>query len=424
MSFLTEEADAGVYVLTLETPRASSSVRMYATTTPHSDHAYPALPRDRRVKVDSVDKHSMTLSWKPSPAAALHGQSVTYCLALNTERRYHTHCAATGHIHGDLPPTPPPHAGFGFEWESEQREQINADRKAAKRQRAEDATSLCVGDKTSYILTGLRAAQKYYVSVFVVNLNNNRTATYRPLRLTTKANNKRTKLPDGKVLTGFIKRDDGYKMYKLKIREDTPTLLLALQPCFGQLTVELSLKGRVLDSRTIDHFEKIIFNNVTSGSYTVKVSTERRRSAYFKLIATQRPWRLPYPILPNDTSIRVLNKRTTCHSITLSWRGSERKHRYCVFAKEVPMDEDPLHKLLGQWNKCMSPEGRKRAEKVTCRNVRFKDKGRNTISERIRGLKPNTRYILDVYITKKSRDGQTLSYKTTEAVTKDTCQGG
>ena len=92
-----------------------------------------------------------------------------------------------------------------------------------------------------------------------------------------------------------------------------------------------------------------------------------------------------------------------------------------MYAKEVKETEDPLNRILSRWNKCIDQSSRQKSEKIMCRNVRFKDKNKAVITEQIRGLKRNTRYVLDVYVSKTGGRGEALSYQSEWVTTKDTC---
>ncbi len=420
-SFMTADSTAGVYVLQLQTTDRDSTVRMYATTTPHSDHAYPELPTDPAVMVEHVSRYNIEVAWKPSPTDTVHGQDVEYCLAINTEHNFATHCAALGIIEGDTPPTAPPNAGFGFSWEREREEKDIATTTTSTEPDADPAETFhtCIGHKTSYSINNLRPDKKYFVDVFVAH--NNRSTAYKGVSVQTKPNIKKISLKKGKVLTTFIKKNKGGKLFQYRLRRSRDEITVVVQPCFGELRVEVSLEGNILERRIVRNINKLVFKNATKGIYLIDISTQYRQSAYFKLVVSRRQSRIPYPTLPKDITIKVFDNKRTCRSLTVAWLGSEHKYQYCLYAKELKETDNPLNRILSSWNRCIDQSVRKKSEKIMCRNVRFKDKNRAVITEQIRGLKKNTKYIIDVYVSKTGGRGETLSYQSATVTTKKSC---
>ena len=120
MTYHNRSAAAGLYSVVVLAKQRDTSLRLYATTTPHSDAVYPPLPSDSVVRVTAVSRDKITFAWKAS-AATTTAADVQFCVSVNSLRHFRSHCAAHAHRYGDPRPPPPPHAGFGFGFAKERR---------------------------------------------------------------------------------------------------------------------------------------------------------------------------------------------------------------------------------------------------------------------------------------------------------------
>lgn len=416
-TYATSASPAGTYILALETTEYDSTVLLYATTTPHSDLAYPELPGDAAVTADEIGTETVSLSWKASPSRS-HAQPLEYCVSVNTRRHLHSRCAATAAIHGDLPPEAPPNAGFGFAWEKEGRK---FDRSPNTLKPSPETYLTCIGDKTSYTVNNLLPGKRYYMDVFVVNKVTNHSTAYHGARVKTQPSRKRIRIKDGKVVTAFIKGGKGSNLFHYKLKKPN-SINVVIQPCFGELKVVITKDGETIVKKEVRDFENISVVNATAGRYFIEVSSVARRSAYFKVVVSRKRKRITYPRLPGDKTIRVYdNNRNACDALTVAWLATDKKYQYCLFVQELDDSETSLKRILRRWNKCMDPNARKRTEKVMCRNVRFKDKKRAVMVQQIRNLKPNKKYIVDVYAKRLGRNGLSLSYNSQLISTRNSC---
>jgi len=163
MTYHNRSAAAGLYSVLLVATQRDTSLRLYATTTPHSDAVYPPPPADAAVRVTAVRRDQISFAWK-APTATGGAVDVQFCVSVSSLRHFRSQCAAHAHRHGDPRPTPPPYAGFGFARDrSGRRPNRRRGRKRRRRTRStptpdattarpqvDDSVYTCVGTDTNY----------------------------------------------------------------------------------------------------------------------------------------------------------------------------------------------------------------------------------------------------------------------------------
>ncbi|GIZ00508.1 protein NDNF [Caerostris extrusa] len=132
----------------------------------------------------------------------------------------------------------------------------------------------------------------------------------------------------------------------------------------------------VLDIKTL----RLPPTNASSLALSLRATSTRTRKVRIWMSSRRRNY--PFPDMPQDKSIRVFESLNTCHSITIGWKTSadERVKRYHRFS-----------------------------------NRRFSD----LIMQKIKGLQPDTKYLLEVQVTKVK--GEMLPYEQVWARTAKTC---
>jgi len=160
MTYHNRSASPGLYTVLVVATQRDTSLRLYATTTPHSDAVYPPLPADSAVRVTGVARHQLNFAWKAPTAAA--AADVQFCVSVSSLRHFRSQCAAHAHRYGDRRPPPPPYAGFGFARErsgGRRRGGRKARRRtpstvapqtATARPQVDDSVYACVGSDTNY----------------------------------------------------------------------------------------------------------------------------------------------------------------------------------------------------------------------------------------------------------------------------------
>jgi len=159
MTYHNRSAAAGLYSVVVVASRRDTSLRLYASTTPHSDAVYPPLPADTVVRVTGVTRDEISFAWKP-PTAATATTAVRFCVSVSSLRHFRSQCAAHAHRHGDRRPPPPPYAGFGFARERRGRrrgpnrrrrtQSTAAPETTTARPEVDDSVYACVGTDTNY----------------------------------------------------------------------------------------------------------------------------------------------------------------------------------------------------------------------------------------------------------------------------------
>ena len=417
-TFITDYGPSGVYTLMIKAIEDDTSVRIYATTTPYSDHPYPELPLDANVDIVSNEDEAVTLMWKPSPTNTAHDIDVQYCVMANRKRNFQSMCGAEAFMNGEVPPTAPPHSGFGFAWEQDKNRKFKSQLHPKMASSPQDVTLLFIGQKTSYTFHNLKQGEQYFFDVFVVNPRNNRSSAYNGTSAVTKSNLKTETMKEKKLMNVFIKRNSGRKLFKFEQVEFSKELIISVLPCFGEFNVKVSRRGRVVATGTVSELENFRIHKAKKGTYMIDVSTIEYRSGSLQLFISTKSKDLPYPELPKDRRIKVFQNKRSCDTITVAWLGTRRKVQYCLYAKPIAAISQFLPwTTFTDSNKCISPSSRKKAEKVMCKTVRYKNKRRAVMTEVVSGLKPHTKYNFDVYATLPGTNGQTLSYESTSIVT-------
>ncbi len=418
-TFLTDAGPAGVYTLIVRAREDDTSVRIYATTTPYSDHPYPELPLDPDVHVLSVNEGGVTLRWKPSPTDAAHGFDVQYCLMANRKRNFESLCGAEAFMHGETPPTAPPHAGFGFAWEQEHTRAFRSQLHPQTSRRPQDVTFLCIGKKTTYTFHNLKQGERYFFDVFVVNPRNNRSSTYNGSSAVTKKNMKTFPAKRGKLVVVHIKKYSGHKLFKYEHTKSTKELIISVLPCQSEMNIKVSRRGKVVARGVVSDLENFTIRRAKKGVYLIDVTVVQYRSASLQLFIGTRSKDLPYPELPEDRRIKVFQNKRSCDTVTVAWLATRRKVQYCLYAIKpaAAISQFLPRTLFAEGNKCVGPGSRKRGEKIMCKAVRYKNKRRAVMTEVVSRLQHHTRYTFEVYATLPGSNGQTLSYKPTSIVT-------
>ncbi|XP_033643962.1 protein NDNF-like [Asterias rubens] len=426
-TYVTYNSPAGIYTLEIHSLEKSTSVQIYATTTPDSDHLYPELPTDPRLDITSFRKNKVSLAWKPSPSDVIYREPIVYCVALNPRRNYHTWCSVQSCLYGDAPPARPPNTGFGFENEKTKRDEYRRDRKRDKGGRdrdngeEDDIIVECVGKKTLHTFTNLEPAQRYYFDLFAVDETNNRSIAYTGTSIITRpgpATRKYIALKDGNLRTSSVRRSSPVKTFNFSVGETVKDVLVTVQPCTESITAELWRDGTKIRSSNIRDLKDFRVREVT-GDIQVKVKSLRRGSTHFRIFATTRPNKYPFPQLPVDKRIKVFENLRQCDSITLAWLSTKEVSQYCLYKREDRQKKRSKKSNREGNTQCHEPDMRKRTEKVICRPVSGPDTERDVLTETVTGLTPGTTYVFDVYVSSFGK--QTLAYRSARVTTKKVC---
>ena len=391
---------------------------MYATTTPDSDRLYPELPSNSAVTVVSVTRHSVSLMWKPSPTATLHDQPVQYCVAVNENENFQSRCSALAHVYGDVPPTVPPHAGFGFAWETAG-DDVTQRTPTLKPVHEQASWYRCVGRKTTFTFLRGEPGKRYFFDVFAVHTKTNVSSAYNGSSARTKVHARHTELKANRPRRYYVKRFKVERSFVYNATEEAQTLMFTVQPCTTRVLVSVYRTSTLLQRVAVRRVQTLAIGNATPGPYVLTVSAPTDASFSFNVLVTPRSQldQLPYPSLPTNTSILVVGR--TSHSLTISWHGTMDRQQYCVyrFALDIgPLGYRQLPHCPEERDVCEGPGDRLKADKVRCRNFKARRRHKAVVTEVVTGLRPDTIYVFDVYA--RRRGGLTLPYRRTWAKTK------
>lgn len=407
-----------VLQLEVRATASESTVKFFVTTTPHVE-AGPVLPEDRRVTVASVTKKKARLKWKPAVTSA-HLQPITYCVAANLRRNFPTHCSFLAAKTGNQPPAVPHNSGFGFSWERQESRKRNAAKKSERglKLRSKEFVYQCVGSSATALLKRLKPGKKYFFNVYAVRGDTNMSAAYEAASATTLSGGRAWHLKDGQITSVTLKKSTSSNaMYKYHLRHHIPLLRFGFSTCIGDVSIDISTRGRRLRHfRSFEGVKTVALPNPTPGLYEVKIRANRKKSRQVALFVATSEKRFPFPSLPNDTSIQVFERLRTCNSVTLAWLGSNEKLKYCLYKMQ---ERNSVSRLFAKQNYCEAPSARKRTEKVRCVKLRRKRSSQAVVSQTVRGLRPATTYVFDVYATQYRKTW--LQYERVRVTTRATC---
>lgn len=421
-----ESRRPGKYTILLVSS-GDTGAEILATTAPHAGAGPPLLPNDSSILITENAPGIITASWKPIPSQVIHGEPIAYCVSVNTQQNFASQCAAHAYRFGDVEPPLPPNAGFGFSWEKTKHKQDRASIKATRERFPGEIQYTCIEENTSYTFTDAIPGMQYFFDVYAVNTRWNSSVSYRGTHMKTATRRKTVSLKDGRVVTSYLKRTDPNKRFKYRLPRDSEELLIVLEPCYGEVSVVVTKDGASLNRTLVrDNLVTIVVRNVTKGLYTIKVKTRDYSSASFRLLVTMDPERNPYPDLPVDTGLLVLDRLVSCQSLTVAWLTTPTQQQYCVYVAKVTRRSSSSSSFSDQphqlptFNKCLTARHRRKAKKVACKHTAAREEASSATMETVRGLEPGEQYVLEVYAKKKG--GRRVMYQRTTAMTKNSVQ--
>ncbi|GFR89869.1 protein NDNF [Elysia marginata] len=441
---LSEEYDSQVFIfVSNETNVAAGSGLMY-----------PPLPSDPRVRArsggSSRGTRKLDVWWKPA-APLSHGLRLEYCLAISRIRNFRSHCAALAYA-GDV--EGPKQASWGSKSEYRRRKKARKGFSMPVPARFKKRVFYtCVGNKTSFTYTDgtgnliLRGATKYYIDVFVKNLEKNTSSTYKGVSAKTKRKTLyRLKVGDSRA---FVLR--ARKRPKVEIElSDTrsfPKLVLEITSCQGKIPVRIYHNHKKIREKKISRYKQIVIPNPMSGKLVVIFPlTKRKRkparapfirhSSGFSSMKRRRrqkkktgltyvtlslpPQRSPIKALPKDLSVSVLPYLSGCRNVTLEWRAAGKDYTYCVYHRQVAGKAFDPSKAVRDVCRAAGEEPR-HTSLAGCISHRVTHPSRGTLTYNVHNLNPGSCYRFDVLI---NRTGMaSVPYDGVRIRTPDHCQG-
>ncbi|XP_076368196.1 protein NDNF-like isoform X1 [Tachypleus tridentatus] len=401
---------AGLYMIEMDSHGNDTSVKIFLSSSSKDHSPHPLLPSNPRVGILKVRRNRVLVTWMASPTESQHKQVVEYCVAANPRKNYKTQCEVDSDINGDIPPTPPPWAGFGFWWEKLARKKLLMKVRDIQKSVVvqNDITYECIGRKTWHMFRGLREGTTYYFDVFAVNPTNNASIAYLGARTATKIP-KSGRIRDHSLTTVKLQRSNDFSSVSTyMLRRSTTVLYFFIRPCTGPGPIKLKIsqnRKTVLNTRVMN-IETLTIRNASSGTYMVTVSSLIHQIRAVQLLVSRRYWKFPFPDLPRDKRVKVFDTLTTHDSVTLAWQASsDEKVRYCIYQSN---DTSSLMPVFSCESKADSEENHK---EVMCRryNRYSRNRFQGLIMQKVKGLEPGKSYVFKVLVTKAR--GKTLPYE-------------
>ena len=417
ITYSDPSATQGLYMLDLTSTRSDSVVSILATTTAASNPVYPALPAaDRRVKVVRVSRSRrfFTFSW-PDAGPANAARSVEYCVSVTKVRNFRTHCAFVAHSQGDKAPVLSRDSEWGFTWEREAMRNLRMRANPVKPMSPRKMLlHQCVGSKREFTFPKARRGKTYHVDVYVVDKSTHKAAAYdgavvtmpgrtgpKPLR----------QILDGERKLLKLKNDNASSQtVTFEAKQHMTLLSVEFAVCAGKIPVEIYHNRQRVHRSVVRRWKRVRMKNVLPGTYAFRFPRSKRRTSFVSVYLTSRPAALT---LPRDMSIKVFHSMTTCSNVTVAWMGTHKKQKYCLYVKEA------AHIRSVKRHSCSSMADRPRSERVLCTRYRNADLDKAVMTGTITGLKHNTRYMVDVYLS-RGHSGP-VAYKSVKVRTKAGC---
>lgn len=167
---------------------------------------------------------------------------------------------------------------------------------------------------------------------------------------------------------------------------------------------------------------KISVPEARPGNYVIRISSVERKDVAFKMAVGAVEDGLPFPVMPDDRAIRVVDTASgrSCRSLTLMWNISATDHpqQYCLYVDRAKSKAKGARKP--EVDRCAVAAGRPRgkAKKVTCKTV--VNNGTHAVDrvvQLVSDLKPSTRYRFEV-IARKQDGKEFAAYDALEVKTK------
>ncbi|KAL3875837.1 hypothetical protein ACJMK2_033748 [Sinanodonta woodiana] len=413
-----EEAKSGIYTLEVQPTKSDSLLKIYITSSPGLDHAYPAVHNDNVISVLGVTINSISLAWKPSPDERHFGDDIEYCVAINRKRNYNTHCSLLSHLYGDAKPTLPPDHGFGFSWEKNQAKALRQKAQPIKPEKEGSIFYSCIGGKNRFTYNKAKKGRQYYIDIYVRNRRTQTSSTYKGVHVVTKGNKSVSKLKDGKFKKFVLKKRKQVQSFQYTLTTAAREVLLAVQPCSSSVNIEFSEQNNSLLQSSVKNFRTFSLKNVPSGDYVVTVTGQGGSRKSVSVLATSEVSKFRYPQLPEDTSVKVFDNLTNCNSITIAWMGTDKKQEYCLYKTEL-LGNSTRRKVPNKLNQCDAITRRKDSQEILCRKYKNRNKERAVLAVTVTGLQPGMSYIFDVFVRRNKQ--LEIPYNSVKTQTKSRC---
>ncbi|CAI2350075.1 unnamed protein product [Caenorhabditis sp. 36 PRJEB53466] len=402
-------------VLVVRSASASASVRVFFSPSLFRvEDQYPALPHDVRLAAHVIEEHrkdevSAQITWKiAGQVRAAVANRYRICTIIS--RR-------------DPAPTMCDHVEEGVE------------------------TVKCVPQtNNSVVIDELRRDRTYFVTVFIRDRLRGTSSVYEPQTLQTTAlttrkvarnvPRKQKKSAPRQIVNGQLQHVElhAQKGNFVNLRFVVPNLpesagngtqsaMLIVHACDGLVRINLYRNGKVLKrSDAFSGFRRFVVTNIRNGHLRFQIINDDEAAKSVRVWASTDLSTSPYPNLPDDTSVKIVDR--TCSSASIQWLRAHDSHvKYCVYRRRE--NSNFLEQLVSLADN-LCEGGLSSSTLVGCythsSSTSEDEDAQSLIETTVGGLLPASTYRLDLLATPLDRpNAQALPYRTIWVRTNRVC---
>jgi hypothetical protein len=406
------------------------------------------LPNEANIKILSLKNDRVLINWNMSPSETV--SPIEYCIAISSNKHFVDNCQldiqnkdSDEEYELDLLPSAAS-TSFSYWWGKTVKKMLS---QSKSKSIADNNLHIeCIGKKTWHTILNLKSKVNYFVDVFAKNSVTNATSMYRTINITL-INNEPIKLKENELTVIKLNSANNYtKQLKYNLNSKNPEKLwLFIQSCSGPGPLNITTRTQkssenisevlfvdnVFDMKTLE----IIIDSNESQIITIEISSNIASERSAVVLLSRKQNKFPFPRLPDDRKIKVLETLTDCDSVTLAWTASpDDKVLYCIYQREAHNHHSAFSQSK---NVCSNIDNNNNdsvtnddfndnygnpARKVLCRRYHKSSKRRfnNIIMQNVKRLSSGTKYVFQVMLTKYR--GRTLSYEQVWVSTKNKYQ--
>ena len=406
-------------------------------------YPYPLLPNEPDIRLVSMKEDRVLINWQMSPSEVI--APIQYCVSISSGKGFPDNCLLDTYLKDpneeeyelDLLPSAAS-TSFTYWWGTTVKNMLRDTKLKAM---ADHKVRIeCLGQKTWHLLEGLqnKPNNQYFIEVFARNSITNATSMYRTLNVTL-VNKEPIDVKDNQQIVIHLNQTNNFtQILNFSDFQDfdysEQKFWIFLKSCsgFGSIGITGRAVSADIDSNyrnsSLQLFSQTVFN-----MKTIEMSFNKElenRSLFFEItsrissdktavfLMTQKHKNFPFPLLPEDTRIRVMETLTDCQSVTIAWNSSpDERVMYCIYERQALNHFSAIEDMDSVCfeNRLISITDQKidanPVRKVLCKRYQKSSKRRfnNKIIQTIKRLSPGQKYVFQVMITKNR--GRTLPYE-------------
>ncbi|PAV90015.1 hypothetical protein WR25_12888 isoform B [Diploscapter pachys] len=198
----------------------------------------------------------------------------------------------------------------------------------------------------SMTISKLRIGKRHFVTLFVRDNQHGTTSSYETLQISAPSQpsdsrpvtsrQKSRILRDAALQAARLSHGIGSSTdYTFQVANSTRAqrVLLIVHSCNGYVRMSVFRNGILLKkSEPFTGFRRFLITNVRAGQLRFQISNDDGHSKTIRLWASTHSNKSPYPMLPEDTSVKIV--RRTCTTATLQWlRSADERAEYCIYKR-------------------------------------------------------------------------------------------